>query len=55
MPTTTGYTTTLYIEDDTCVTWEALQSWAADTQVLAPLGLIRAFYRTEVPCKSLLL
>lgn len=24
----------LYIEDDTYVSWEALQSWAADTEVL---------------------
>lgn len=29
------------------MTWEALQSWAADTEVLEPLGFIRAYLRTE--------
>lgn len=38
----------MYMEDDTAVSWEAVQSWAADTEALEPHGLIRGFYRTEV-------
>lgn len=42
-----GYSTYLYVEDDTRVPWPALVSWAHDTAVLAPLGYQRNFYRTE--------
>jgi hypothetical protein len=43
-----NYSAYMYIEDDTLVPWPAIVSWAFDTEVLAPLGFIRGFYRTEV-------
>jgi hypothetical protein len=43
-----NYSTYMYIEDDTHIPWPALVSWAFDTEVLAPLGFVRGFYRTEV-------
>lgn len=42
------YSTVIYMEDDTYLSWSALQSWAADTEILAPRNFTRCFYRTEV-------
>jgi hypothetical protein len=42
------YSTYIYIEDDTFISWPSLVSWALDSEVLQPLGFMRGFYRTEV-------
>lgn len=42
------YSSVIYMEDDTLLTWTAIISWARDTVVLEPLGFIRCFYRTEI-------
>jgi hypothetical protein len=43
-----NYTSIVYMEDDTRLSWAALTSWALDTEVLEPLNLTRCFYRTEL-------
>lgn len=42
------YSTVLYMEDDTYITWPVIVSWALDTQVLQPLNFTRCFFRTEI-------
>lgn len=41
------YTSFLYMEDDTKLSWPVLVSWALDTEVLEPLGFTRGFFRTD--------
>ena len=43
-----NYTLFVYMEDDLELTWAALQAWALDESLLAPLGYHRGFVRTEV-------
>mmetsp|Transcript_6346 Transcript_6346/g.18245 ORF Transcript_6346/g.18245 Transcript_6346/m.18245 type:complete len:432 (-) Transcript_6346:294-1589(-) len=45
---TYDHTAFIYLEDDTEISWEALLSWGADAEALAPLGFQRGFFRTEV-------
>jgi hypothetical protein len=42
------YTSIIYMEDDTRLSWPALISWALDTEVLEPLNFTRCILRTEV-------
>lgn len=37
----------IYMEDDLELTWPALQAWAHDESILAPLGYHRGFVRVE--------
>ena len=46
------YTSVLYMEDDTRLSWPAVVSWALDTEVLAPLNFTRCMYRTEVDIQT---
>ena len=43
-----NYALFVYMEDDLHLTWPALQAWAYDEGLLAPLGFHRGFVRTEV-------
>ena len=43
-----NYTLFVYMEDDLQLTWPALQAWAYDESLLAPLGFHRGFVRVEV-------
>lgn len=43
----TPCTALMHLEDDTDLTWGAMQSWALDTAVLEPLNFTRGFIRTE--------
>ena len=45
------YTSIIYIEDDTRLSWPALISWALDMEVLEPLNFTRCIFRTEVDHK----
>ena len=42
------YTTVIYLEDDTRLSWTMVISWAIDSEIMEPLGFTRCFYRTEV-------
>lgn len=46
------YTSYLYIEDDTHVSWAALKSWSEDILALEPLGFQRGIFRTETSSTS---
>ena len=46
-----SYTSIIYTEDDTPLSWPTLISWALDTEVLEPLNFTRCIYRTEVDHK----
>ena len=46
-----NYTSLIYMEDDTPLSWPTLMSWALDTEVLEPLNFTRCMYRTEVDHK----
>ncbi|WIA23248.1 hypothetical protein OEZ85_000019 [Tetradesmus obliquus] len=43
-----NYSTVVYMEDDTRLTWRTLVSWAIDTNLLAAFNVTRCFFRTEV-------
>lgn len=42
------YTSVVYLEDDTRLSWASLVSWAVDSEVLEPLEWTRCMFRTEV-------
>lgn len=46
--TTANYTSFIFLEDDLLPTWEALEAWAEDTDLLEPRGLKRSFFRVEL-------
>lgn len=45
------YTSIIYMEEDTRLSWPALISCALDTEVLEPLNFTRCIFRTEVDHK----
>lgn len=47
-----SYTSVVYMEDDTRLSWASLISWALDTEILEPLNYTRCFYRTEIYAMS---
>lgn len=47
-----NFTSIIYMEDDTRLSWPAVVSWALDTEVLAPLNFSRCIYRTEIDAKT---
>ena len=47
-----NFTSIIYMEDDTRLSWPAVVSWALDTEVLAPLNFTRCIYRTEMDVES---
>lgn len=47
-----NFTSIIYMEDDTRLSWPAVVSWALDTEVLAPLNFTRCIYRTEVDVET---
>lgn len=46
------YTSIIYMEDDTRLSWPTVTSWALDTEVLAPQNFSRCIYRTEVATET---
>lgn len=46
------YTSFIYMEDDTHLTWPSVVSWALDTEILEPLNFTRCIYRTEVDVET---
>jgi hypothetical protein len=47
-----GYTSFIYMEDDTHLTWPSVVSWALDTEILEPMNFTRCIYRTEVDVET---
>ena len=43
-----NHTLFIYMEADLELQWPALQAWAQDEEILAPLGFHRGFVRTEI-------
>lgn len=47
-----NFTSIIYMEDDTRLSWPAVISWALDTEVLTPLNFSRCIYRTETDVET---